>query len=123
MILYVCKKERFVMKKEEYVKTIVVNGHMVNVGLDDCGQTYFLEYVNDKGELVEDCVGAYETNYESYAEGIFEIPEHCEHFKTCGDMCEHGDKSYCYRCKYSPLVIERNKRWLEKYGVPYPEEL
>ena len=30
------------MKQEEYVKTIVVYGKMVNVGMDDCGQQYFI---------------------------------------------------------------------------------
>ena len=31
------------MKQEEYVKTIVVYGKMVNVGMDDYGQQYFIE--------------------------------------------------------------------------------
>ena len=112
------------MKKEEYVETIVVNGHMINVGIDDCGQTYFLEYLDGFGNLVEDCVGAYETNYKAYAESIFETPEHCEHFGVCHNgECQYEDKVYCRRCQYSPMVIARNKRWLEKYGVPYPKYL
>ena len=41
------------MKTSEYVKTIVVYGKMVNVGMDDAGQQYFIEYVNANGELVE----------------------------------------------------------------------
>ena len=40
------------MKTSEYVKTIVVYGKMVNVGMDDAGQQYFIEYVNANGELV-----------------------------------------------------------------------
>ena len=55
------------MKQEEYVKTIVVYGRMVNVGMDDYGQQYFLEYVNEKGELVETCCGAYNHDYEEVA--------------------------------------------------------
>ena len=112
------------MKKEEYVETIVINGHMINIGIDDYGQTYFLEYLDELGNLVEDCVGAYEFDYKSYAESIFETPEHCEHFGACHNgECQHEDKVYCYRCQYSPMVIDRNKRWLEKYGVPYPKDL
>ena len=110
------------MKKEEYIKTIVVNGHMINIGLDDYGQTYFLEYVDGEGKLVEDCVGVYETDYEGYAESIFESPENCEYFDIClKDGCQQEDKVYCHKCQYSPMVIARNKRWLETYGVPYPE--
>ena len=50
------------MKPEEYVKTIVYNGHMVNVGLDDAGQQYFLEYTDDQGELTYMGCGAYTTD-------------------------------------------------------------
>ena len=39
------------MKQEEYIKTIVYNGQMINLGNDDHGQTYFLEYAED-GKLV-----------------------------------------------------------------------
>lgn len=40
------------MKQEEYLKTMVYNGHMVNIGVDDYGQQYFLEYV-EGGYLVQ----------------------------------------------------------------------
>lgn len=55
------------MKTNEYFKTIVVYGKMVNVGMDDPGQQYFLEYVNDNGELVEMGCGAYNFDYEEVA--------------------------------------------------------
>lgn len=55
------------MKQEEYVKTIVVYGKMVNIGMDDYGQQYFIEYVNDRGELVETGCGAYNHDYEEVA--------------------------------------------------------
>lgn len=45
------------MKQDEYIKTIVYNDRMINIGLDDAGQTYFIEYVED-GELKEACVGS-----------------------------------------------------------------
>lgn len=46
------------MKQEEYLKTMVYNGHMVNIGVDDYGQQYFLEYV-EGGHLVQSGCGAY----------------------------------------------------------------
>ena len=60
------------MKQEEYVKTIVVYGKMVNVGMDDCGQQYFIEYVNDNGELVEIGCGAYNHDYEDVAKSVID---------------------------------------------------
>ena len=110
------------MKKEEYIETIVINNHMINIGLDDYGQTYFLEYIGEDGELVEDCVGSYETDYKGYAQCLFETPENCEYFGVCrNDECQYENKTYCFKCQYSPMVIARNKRWLETYGVPFPE--
>lgn len=55
------------MKQEEYVKTIIVYGKMVNIGMDDCGQQYFIEFVNDKGELEELGCGTYNFDYEDVA--------------------------------------------------------
>lgn len=58
------------MKQEEYVKTIVIYGKMLNVGLDDYGQQYFLEYVDDNGELQEIGCGAYNSDIEDVAKTI-----------------------------------------------------
>ena len=55
------------MKISEYVKTIVVYGKMVNVGMDDAGQQYFIEYVNANGELAEMGCGSYNFDYEDVA--------------------------------------------------------
>ena len=55
------------MKTNEYVKTIVVYGKMVNVGMDDAGQQYFIEYVNANGELAEMGCGSYNFDYEDVA--------------------------------------------------------
>lgn len=58
------------MKQEEYVKTIVIYGKMLNVGIDDYGQQYFLEYVDDNGELQEIGCGAYNSDIEDVAKTI-----------------------------------------------------
>lgn len=60
------------MKPEEYIKTIVVYGKMVNVGMDDYGQQYFLEFVNNNGELEEIGCGAYNFDYEEVAKSIID---------------------------------------------------
>ena len=60
------------MKQNEYFKTIVVYGKMVNVGVDDNGQQFFLEFVNDRGELIEVGCGAYNSNYGDEAKSIID---------------------------------------------------
>ena len=68
------------MKQEEYIKTIVVYGKMVNVGMDDAGQQYFIEYVNDAGELTELGCGAYNFNYEDVAKTAIDYDRSCKEF-------------------------------------------
>lgn len=58
------------MKPNEYIKTIVIYGKMINVGIDDYGQQYFLEYVDDNGELQEIGCGAYNSDIEDVAKTI-----------------------------------------------------
>lgn len=60
------------MKQEEYVKTIVIYGKMINVGMDDYGQQFFLEYVDDNGELQEVGCGAYNSDIEDVAKTIID---------------------------------------------------
>ena len=60
------------MKKEEYIETIVVNKKMVNVGMDDYGQCYFLEWVDDEGNLQETGCGTYNLNYYEVALSMFD---------------------------------------------------
>ena len=60
------------MKANEYIKTIIVYGKMVNVGMDDYGQQYFLEFVNNDGELEEIGCGAYNFDYEEVAKSIID---------------------------------------------------
>ena len=60
------------MKANEYVKTLVVYGKMVNIGMDDYGQQYFIEYVDNNGDLVEVCCGAYVLDYEDVARSIID---------------------------------------------------
>lgn len=60
------------MKPNEYIKTIVIYGKMINVGIDDYGQQFFLEYVDDNGELQEIGCGAYNSDIEDVAKTIID---------------------------------------------------
>lgn len=93
------------MKQREYIKTVVYNGHMINVGLDDYGQTYFIEYAED-GKLKEECVGAYVTDYEDYIEWRFGDPEiNCpiyhEVMTSATECCTSRLRAFCDKCRKS----------------------
>lgn len=65
------------MKRDEYIETVVYKGHMVNVGIDDAGQQYFLEYVDKAGNLQEVGCGAYNVSYWDTLPIVCETPEEC----------------------------------------------
>ena len=80
------------MKKDEFVKSGVYNKHMYNVGLDDYGQQYFIEFLDEEtGKLLEVGCGAYNDNYIGELERLFGTPEECEHY----DAPKFDDAGYC----------------------------
>ena len=95
------------MKKDEYITTLVINGKCIPVGLNDAGQSYFIEYVDGAGNLVEECCGSYNTDFIGYVEYKFGKPEvDCEYYKTmelrpidedCPNNLKYG---YCDKCKF-----------------------
>lgn len=94
------------MKQEEYVKTVVFRDRCIPVGLDDSGQTYFIEYVNEQGIFVEECCGPYNTDYQGYIEYKFGDPERdCSHYKTLDNKtCEFRTQyGYCDKCKFQDI--------------------
>lgn len=63
------------MKKSEYVKTVVLGGKMINIGLDDYGQCYFFEFVDQNGELKEMSCGTYCFDYMQEIKDYFGVKE------------------------------------------------
>lgn len=89
------------MKPEEYVTTIVYNGHMINVGNDDYGQQFFLEYV-ENGKLIEKGCGSYNTDYQKEIEYLFGEPTQCVSYKIIKGSCDHiAAHGYCVRCPHN----------------------
>ena len=91
------------MKQEEYVKTIVVYDKMVNIGMDDYGQQYFLEYVDETGQLVEVGCGAYNFDFEDIAKSL--IDYHRFSIEVFGEE---------YVLKIEKEREERLKKYIEK---------
>lgn len=91
------------MQRNDYIDTIVYNGHMINIGLDDYGQSYYLEYVNEDGQLVEVSCGTYNTDYMRTIEEYFGTPTMCDKYSSvseCNDIFTHG---YCIHCPRTKL--------------------
>ena len=62
------------MKKEEFRESKLVKGKLVNVGVDEYGQQFFIEYEQD-GKLQEVGCGCYVTDYDTFIESWFCEPE------------------------------------------------
>lgn len=52
------------MKKDEYVTTLNICGKEIKLGLDDCGQCYFVEWL-ENGETKSMGLGTYNFHYMS----------------------------------------------------------
>lgn len=60
------------MRKEEYIKTLIVNNKKIKLGIDDYGQCYFIEFINDNGKIEELSLGTYNCDYMEEIYGLFD---------------------------------------------------
>ena len=51
------------MKEDEYIKTFVIGGKEIKLGLDDYGQCYFIEWTDDLGNIQQTGLGTYNFHY------------------------------------------------------------
>ena len=105
------------MTSDEFVKHIIYNNIEIDIGLDDAGQTYFIEYKDDNGNLHTECVGAYIQGYMDYIEYRFGKPEiNCpiyHQIKTSEtESCRTINKSFCTSCRkfFNDLAWEAKER-------------
>lgn len=100
------------MKDSEFVTTVTFNGIQINVGLDDAGQSYFIEFETDEGCQAMS-VGSYNTDYMGFIEFCFGDPtKNCDvyseikkkqnlAFDNLPEDCPHRNKyGFCDRCPY-----------------------
>lgn len=80
------------MTKEEYVTTVRVCGKEVKVGIDDYGQSFFIEY-EENGKVIEECCGGYNTDYLDYIYARFDKEYHDLLMKNLLDELTEDDKA------------------------------
>lgn len=51
------------MNKEDYIKTVEIDGIKVDIGMDDYGQCYYFEYTDKDGEFHQYSCGTYNMDY------------------------------------------------------------
>lgn len=99
------------MKPEEYVKTFNINGHEIKLGLDDYGQCYFIEWVDDLGNTRETGLGTYNFRY---MEDIYYLFD--PHYKELARKNMFGDltdKDWNELRKYDKMFEEEYKEYKE----------
>ena len=104
--------------QEEFVESIIVNGRLVNVGLDDYGQQYFFQYVDDTGELKEVGCGSYNTNYRQEIEDYFKILDKSKD-KNNIDKDKYNTQTTNYKHWY---VIQEDGPLCKIYGILKTEQ-
>lgn len=92
------------MKQEEFVKHITYNNIEIDVGYDDYGQSYFIEYKDNNDRTIIETVGTYISDYMGYIVHRFGKPEiNCPVYHqtktTETESCRLIDKVYCTNCR------------------------
>lgn len=90
----------------QFVESINYNGKLINVYIDDAGQSYLLEYVDTNGSLKEISCGSYNTDYKWCIDELFGEPnKNCSIYnlqKAQNCLCDKKfTKGYCDKCMYS----------------------
>lgn len=60
------------MTNEEYFKSIFINNKEIKLGIDDYGQCFFIEFINDNNEIETISLGTYNLNYMEEIYSIFD---------------------------------------------------
>lgn len=87
----------------QFIESVKIGDHLVNVYLDDAGQSYILEYLDSKTkEIKEVGCGTYNSDYQYVIEEILGNPLECPHYpltKAKNETCEYKNQfGYCYKC-------------------------
>ena len=51
------------MESNNYIKTLIVNGKEIKLGMNDYCQCYFIEWEDDEGKIQDASLGTYNSDY------------------------------------------------------------
>ena len=101
------------MHANEYVGSLVINDKLVNIGMDDAGQSYFIEFIENH-QLKQESCGSYNSNYKDYAEYRLGDPDKCVYQainnpSTLENCPQRGTYGWCDHCKFNNVKWYANK--------------
>ena len=85
-------------KNIQFVESVNYNNQIINVYIDDAGQSYLLEYIDKDGSMKEISCGSYNTDYNWCIEELFGNPiKNCSIYNLqkakdclCAEKYKHG---------------------------------
>lgn len=96
------------MTKDEYIKSYYINDKEVKLGIDDYGQCFFIEFVNDEGELEEVCLGTYNIDV---IEDIYYICDPAfQELKRKSFLEKLTDEENAKLTEYDKIIAKENAR-------------
>ena len=98
------------MRKDEYLKTVYVDGKKVDIGMDDYGQSYFFEWEED-GEIKSQGCGTYNFDYMSCI--MYEL---CDEYRDLSRKWFRDELSKEEKKKYNEYL-----KFIDKNNRPEPE--
>ena len=106
----------------QFIESISYNKKIINIYLDDAGQSYILEYLNDKGELVETGLGSYNNNYMWCIEELFGDPLiNCPHYNTIkvkNKNCNYKNKfGFCHKCWFEDMNWHMRQNLIKSHFI------
>ena len=110
-------------KNIQFVESVNYNNQIINIYIDNAGQSYLLEYLSEDGDMKEISCGSYNTDYMWCIDELFGKPEvNCPLYKLkegevkdqlCLQKYKYG---YCDKCKYADFYFW-GKQQLMKLGI------
>ena len=101
------------MEFSQYIKTLTICGHDIDLGLDDYGQCYFIEWIDENGDKKDTGLGTYNFHYMESIYHMFDpVYKELSRKKLYGEELTEEEKVLCKR--YQDLFKEEYKMYREE---------
>ena len=101
------------MDSNDYIKTLMVNGKEIKLGMNDYGQCYFIEWEDAEGKIQDASLGTYNSDYMEEVYYMFD-PVYKELMRKSfrGELTDEDEAKF----------EEYQKMFAKEYGTYYGEE-